>query len=351
MSDAKEKLEEISRTRETMEMVRKLAREKAKTNEVKVLLKESEAQVVQLEEALAIYERLQEKDTQPIVIKPKKKRGAKAPHTFIALASDWHCCEKVTSSETGGRNEHNIEIGAERSERYWQALAALVKEQQARFSIDNIVLWLGGDFMVGEIHGVESARSSDLPPLDEIAHIKKILISGIDYLLNEVDVPSLHIVCSPGNHGRTTDRTRFRLSWAYSYEAYMYKELAAHYKSSRRVDFDVSDEHYKVVDVAGFRVLLHHGDNIRFAGGVGGLIVPFRRKSLQLSSTFNHDLYCIGHFHTYGAYSGTGFTNGSLVGWGSYAAGMGLPFEPPSQVTALIDHERRAVGRVMPIWV
>jgi hypothetical protein len=352
MPSPKDMLVAVSEEYNAMEHVRAISREKAKTKEAELLLKSSEQKVMELEGAVAVYEKLREKDTRPIVIKKKAKAPVrKPPHTFLALASDWHSAETVDSSETGGRNEHNLEIGEERAHNYFRSLAKLIKEQQARFQIDDLVLWLGGDFMVGEIHGVESSRSCPLPPLEEVRHVKQILSNGIDFLLNELDIKKIHLPCNQGNHGRTTDRTRFRMGWAYSYEAYLYRDLANSYSDNPRLDWDVSDEHYKVSDIAGFRVLFHHGDNIRYASGVAGLVMPFRRKSLQLASTYSHDLFCIGHFHQYGAYSGTGMTNGSLVGWGSYAAGMGLPFEAPAQVTALIDHERRAVGRVMPIWV
>lgn len=352
MPNAKENLVAAAEEREAMEHVRAVSREKAKTKEAQLLLKASEQRVEELEDAVAAYESLRSADTKPIVIKKKSRSSSKKPnHTFLALASDWHCAETVESSETGGRNEHNIEIGEERAHNYFRSLAKLVKEQQGRFQIDDLVLWLGGDFMVGELHGVESARSCPLPPLEEVRHVKKILTSGIEFLLKELDVKKIRIPCNPGNHGRTTDRTRYRMGSAYSYEAYLYRDLASSYSGNSRLEWDVSDEHYKVSDIAGFKVLFHHGDNIRYASGVAGLVMPFRRKSLQLASTYDHDLFCIGHFHQYGAYSGTGMTNGSLVGWGSYAAGTGLPFEAPAQITALIDHERRALGRVMPIWV
>jgi hypothetical protein len=116
--------------------------------------------------------------------------------------------------------------------------------------------WLGGDFMVGELHGVESARSCPLPPLEEVRHVKGILKSGIDFLLKELDVKKIRIPCNPGNHGRTTDRTRYRMGSYYSYESYMYRELANTYSDNSRLDWDVSDEHYKVADVAGVQGLV-----------------------------------------------------------------------------------------------
>lgn len=351
----KDRLEEIAKEAsslsESLAGLRFIAKEQAKAREAKHLLQASEARVQELSDAIACYESLRASDLRPIKIKKGRSRQGKSPHTFLALASDWHSCEIVSSAETGGRNKHNEEVGRERASRYFTDLVRLVKESQQRFSIEDLILWLGGDFMVGEMHGVESARSCNLAPLEEVAAIKSILLGGIDYLLAELDVPRIHVPCSPGNHGRSTLEYRYRKSMAYSYEAYLYRDLAIHYADEPRLDFDTSDEAYKVVDAGGFKVGFHHGHEIRYGGGVGGLSVPFRRSFYRLQSTYDMDAMCIGHFHQYGYYSGVGFTNGSLVGWNSYAAGKGLPFEPPAQVAALISHERKAIGRVMPIWV
>lgn len=347
----KEAHETASASAESLAGLRLIAKEQAKAREAKRLLVASEIRSQELSDAIACYESLRSSDTKPIKIRKGRPAKGKSPHTFLALASDWHSCEIVSSSETGGRNKHSEEIGQARAEKYFRDLARLVKECQSTFLIDDLLFWLGGDFMVGEIHGVESARSCDLAPLEEIAAIKRILIGGIDFLLSELDVSKIRVPCSPGNHGRSTLEYRYRKSMAYSYEAYLYKDLAVHYADEPRLDFDVSDEPYKVVNAGGFRVGFHHGHEIKYGGGVGGLSVPFRRSFYRLQSTYDMDALCIGHFHQYGYYSGVGFTNGSLVGWNSYAAGKGLAFEPPAQVAALISHERRAVGRVMPIWV
>lgn len=346
-----ESIEALSASSESLAGLRLIAREQSKAREARKLLAASEMRSQELSDAVACYEALRASDVKPIKIRKGRARKGKSPHTFLALASDWHSCEIVESSETGGRNTHNEKIGRLRAEKYFSDLARLVKECQSVFLIEDLLLWLGGDFMVGEIHGVESARSCDLAPLEEIAAIKRILIGGIDFLLSELDVSKIRVPCSPGNHGRSTLEYRYRKSMAYSYEAYLYKDLAVHYADEPRLDFDVSDEPYKVVDAGGFRVGFHHGHEIKYGGGVGGLSVPFRRSFYRLQSTYDMDALCIGHFHQYGYYSGVGFTNGSLVGWNSYAAGKGLAFEPPAQVAALISHERRAVGRVMPIWV
>ena len=343
--------EEAAGLTDSLAGLRLIAKEQAKAREARALLKASEGRCQELSDAIACYESLRSSDLRPIKVKKGQSRGGKSPHSFLALASDWHSCELVESAETGGRNEHNEHIGKERANSYFVDLVRLIEECQVRFLIDDLILWLGGDFMVGEIHGVESARSCNFAPLEEIAILKEILIGGIDFLLSRLDVPKIRIPCSPGNHGRSTLEYRYRKSMAYSYEAYLYRDLAIHYADEKRLDFDTSDEPYKVVDVGGFRMGFHHGHEIRYAGGVGGLAVPFRRNFYKLQSTYDMDALCIGHFHQYGYHSGVGFTNGSLVGWNSYAAGKGLPYEPPAQVAALISHDRKAIGRVMPIWV
>ena len=354
--DSREKLraaaDAASADAQNLAGLRLIAKAEAKAREARALLRISESRVEELADAVAVYESLRASDIKSIKIPRRAAKGGKSAHTFFALASDWHSCEIVTAAETGGRNKHNQTVGQERAFGYFRDLVRLVKEQQSSFAIQDVVLWLGGDFLVGEMHGIESARSCDLAPLEEVAWVKRLLIGGLDYLLSELDVDKIRVPCNPGNHGRTTLEYRYRKANAYSYEAYLYNDLAVHYRDEKRIQFDVSEEPYKVVDCGGFRLLFHHGHELRFGGGVGGLAVPFRRMFHRVQSTYHQDAMAIGHFHQYGANSGKDalLANGSLVGWNSYAAGKGLPFEPPAQIAGLISHSRRSIGRILPIW-
>ena len=323
----------------------------AKIRELKRLLGASQDHAAALEQVIRVKDALAEHSLAPLKIRKGKRTKGRDPHTAVALVSDWHSTEIVDPDEVNGLNRHNPDIGLERAEKYARDLSAEVKRFQDRAHLEALVLALLGDFLTGEIHGVESARSCDMTPIEEVVFIRPMLTGLIDHLLSELDVP-LRIPCVWGNHGRTTDKPRHRRDAGYSYEQLIYTDLAATYRDNPRVKFDISTSAHKVVDAGGFRMLFTHGDKgLRYGGGIGGLAVPFNRIFRQAwAPTFDVDLANVGHFHTRNSFR-VGFTNGSLVGPNVYAKNMGLPLERPSQWLYLVDHERQDVGTAAPIWV
>jgi hypothetical protein len=329
-----------------------LAKRDAKIRELKRLLKASQAHAEGLGDALTTATTLKASDLKPIKIRKGKRTNGRDPHTAYALATDWHLFENVDRAETNGLNEHSEEIGLECAHKYTVDLANEVRRMQDRAHLEALVLALGGDFLVNELHGIDSARACDKPPLQEVVDLRPVLQGLIDHLLAELDVPLIKIPCVWGNHGRTTERPRHRLEAAYSYEQLLYTDLALRYQDEPRIKFDVSPTPHKVVDCGGFKVLLTHGDKgLRYGGGVGGLGVPFNRIFGQSwAPTYGVKIATIGHFHQR-LMLRTGFVNGSLVGYNAYAKNLGLPFERRSQWLFLIDHERQDVGTACPIWV
>ncbi len=334
-----------------------LAKSEAKRREALRLLRASEARADSLEDALAATQALRACAVKPLKIRKGKRTRSRDPHTAVALVSDWHSAEIVDPGEVNGLNRHNQEIGMERAEKYTRDLAKMVHGYQDRFHIETLVLAMLGDALVGELHGVESARSCDLTPIEEVLFVKPLLVRLIDHLLSELDC-NLVIPCICGNHDRTTEKPRHRKSAGYSYMQLIYVDLADRYTNpdspfySDRVEFDVSESQHKVVDAGGFRMLVAHGDRgLRYGGGVGGLAVPFNRVMGQgWGPTYNVKIGNVGHYHTRNSFR-LGFTNGCLVGYNVYAKDMALPYERPSQWLYLVDHERQDVGTACPIWV
>ena len=349
-SSGKDELLGLANASEEARGLRALSKQKATLGHLRSLLQSAAADLEEIEEASQIKEWLLESSGQPIKI-PKRRKGAKPATTPVVAASDWHSAQIVKPSAVGGLNEHSPEIGQERAQKFARDVAKRIKFQQGAFQIDDVILWLGGDFMVGEIHGVDSARACEMAPLEEVSFCRDVLSGVITHLLGELDV-RLHIVCNWGNHGRTTEKPRSTRKHAYSYEQFLYTQLAQDFADEPRVCFDVSESPWKVVEVGGLRLVTHHGDGImgRSAGkGVGGLAVPFLRLAKDVLAQHDADFLMIGHYHTYAMWR-LGGINGSLVGIDEYAFGRGLRAERPTQVMFQIDHERSSIGTVIPIW-
>jgi len=328
----------------------KIHTQKLELRRVNKLLAESVDRCTDLKRQLEIHTAIRAADSKPIRIRPGK-RGPKKATTVVALISDWHTCQIVDAAEVNGLNEHNAEIGQERGTKYFIDLARCIKHEQAAYQIDEVVLWLGGDFLQNcHIHDLDSQLTVGISPQQEAGIVAPLLSGGIQHLLKSLDC-RFNVVCNVGNHGRTTYKRLTTKQTNYSYEQAIYNSLALFFKDERRVRFDVGESNHKVADIAGFKILFTHGDEgLKGGGGIGGISVPFRRViTASWMPTYGVDFVCIGHYHHF-VQIAEGMINGSLVGWDTYAKSMGLAFGRPQQMMFNVDHESKRVGGVRPIW-
>lgn len=267
--------------------------------------------------------------------------------TAVALASDWHFEERVTRAETNGLNEYNAKIAHARAGAFFTNLVKLVLKEQRGARIRNGLLWLGGDLISGNIHA-ELLETNRLGPVEAAIEVMRVIGGGIQYLLDHTDL-AWHAVCSVGNHERITKKRRIKTAVANNLAAFVYYALAAQFADNPRVTFRLPDAYHTYVDVHGFVCRFHHGDAIRYGGGIGGVHIPLRKKIAQWNKSKRAAYDFFGHFHQMvdgGYYLG----NGSLIGHSSYGIEIGAEYEPPRQTLTLIDSRHGKTG-VFPIFV
>ena len=165
-----------------------------------------------------------------------------------------------------------------------------------------------------------------------------MIASGIQYILDNTQL-NLVIPCHSGNHARTTKETRFATEAGHSLEYIMYHMLADHFRNNKRVKFIIPRSYHSYVEVYGTVVRFHHGHNLKYGGGVGGLTIPVNKAIAQWNKTEWADIDCFGHWHT--RFDGGNFiANGSSIGFNAFAVGIKASFEKPSQTLFLIDKKR-----------
>lgn len=270
---------------------------------------------------------------------PRERSGVREM-TAVVLASDWHVEETVTAESVAGRNRYDLDVASARVERFFQAVGWHVEHQRAsgKIAVRDMVLWLGGDLMTGYIHE-ELVESNALSPTETILWLMPRLEGGIRNLLDRLDLASLTIPCSFGNHGRTTQKKRVSTAYANSFEWLMYHQIARRFEGDERVRFEVTNSAHQYVDVYDFKLHFHHGDELNYQGGVGGLGIPFLKAIPAWDSVRRADYHFIGHWHQLLDF-GRGVVNGSLVGYGPYSLKIRAPFEPPQQVLTYVDSKR-----------
>lgn len=311
----------------------------------------------QLKDALDALERCQfERDTaigvleikenvEPIRVRETTSGLREA--TAVALASDWHIEERVDAAAVNGVNEFNLEIARRRCERYFAGLIYLIRYHQDHFSIRDLLLWLGGDLITGYLRE-ENLEHNELPPVQAIATLHEWIEQGIRAVLAATDV-EMRCVCNSGNHGRLTEKVRPSTREANSIEWLLYAMLARTFASEPRVSFTLPLGSQTYVQIYDWTGRFTHGDETKFGGGVGGIMIPIRKAIAKWQTVRHAHFTAMGHYHQEHFLRDL-LVNGSLVGYGPYSLSIAAPFEEPRQSFLLID-KHRGITFPSTIWV
>jgi hypothetical protein len=283
--------------------------------------------------------------TKDRVTRKKLRPGGKVSRghaTAILCCNDWHVEGCVTRESVDGANEFNLAVADRRIRRTWQKSLFLLDFVRRISNVRDMVVWLGGDLINGAIHE-ELEESNFLGPAEAVLYVQDHVAAGLDLLLREADVDHITVVTSYGNHGRTTKRRRISTGYRHSWEWLAYHNLARHYRNTPKITFKVEQGYHNWLPVQGYDVRFHHGDAIRYAGGVGGVTIPLRKKIAQWNKRRKAYLDVIGHFHQF--IDGWDFVGcGCLIGYDAYALEIGAEFQQPTQTFLVID---RTFGKVL----
>jgi hypothetical protein len=313
---------------------------------LKAKLAQYQASVESLEKQLGIALSLGKTRIRPHPLSVSMNDKAEA--VAIALASDWHVEETVESASVNGLNEYRLPIAKTRIEKFFSTIARLTEIERHGAKIDDLILWLGGDLMTGMIHE-ELAESNSKTPTQVILWLQDRLADGLATL--KPHFKRILIPTSYGNHGRTTIKPRHATGAAHSYEWLLYRILEGRFADDQQIEFQIADSYFNFMTVFDRRLRFHHGDGLKYQGGIGGLTIPTEKAIASWNKSPNRaDLDLFGHWHQF-QQSRTWLCNGSLIGYNAYALSVvKAAFEPPTQTYFLLDKKR---GRTMtsPIYL
>jgi hypothetical protein len=318
---------------------------KTEVDALKAKLAQYQASVESLEKQLGIALSLGKTRIRPHPLSVSMNDKAEA--VAIALASDWHVEETVESASVNGLNEYRLPIAKTRIEKFFSTIARLTEIERHGAKIDDLLLWLGGDLMTGMIHE-ELAESNSKTPTQVILWLQDRLADGLATL--KPHFKRILIPTSYGNHGRTTQKPRHATGAAHSYEWLLYKILEGRFIDDQQIEFQIADSYFNFMEVYGRRLRFHHGDALKYNGGVGDISIGVNKAIAAWNRSPNRaDLDLFGHWHRYQQNSNW-LCNGSLIGFNAYALSIKASFEPPLQTYFLLDKKR---GRTMtsPIYL
>jgi len=311
--------------------------ERAAREEVRQLLRMLDIErerADEAEQALDFALSIQKPPTrQPIPVRPARANSA----IPIIVASDWHVGETVDPRTVAGRNSYDPSVAKKRATRFFQSSVRLIQLARSGVKIDTAVFAVLGDIITGYIHE-ELEESNSLSPTEEVLFALELITSGIDFLLEHGKLRRLIVPCCYGNHGRTGKQRKVSTAARNSFEWLMYQVLGKLYANDKRVEVLISDGAHLYLDVHGRVLRFHHGDDIRYQGGVGGLSIPMRKAIDSWAHFRDCDFTICGHWHQ--LLFGPDFVvNGSLIGYSAYALSVKARFEHPQQAFFLIDKD------------
>ena len=283
-------------------------------------------------------------------IRPRLKGKTSSESTLVVLASDWHIEEEVLAKSVQHLNAYNPEIARERAERFFRSILKLLDINRKHTRIDAIVLWLGGDFITGSLHE-ENLITTAMLPLEAINLAGELLADGIATLLEHGKLTRIVVPCSFGNHGRLSKKPYYSKAATANLEWHLYARLAQDFESESRLEFHVTESRLNEgVEVFGRRLRFHHGEDLRYSGGLQGTFGRLFKAHTAWNQTTPCFMSFVGHWHQHKVFDGVGAINGSLIGYSAYSQMLLCEYEPPRQTFLMIekDHGLTSSG---PIFV
>lgn len=305
-------------------------------NELNILKKKNSELLTEVEKNIAIDKLYKELSKWGNKIKIEKPDGMKTASTAVMVASDWHVEETVDPETVNYLNEYNIQIAEERAKKFFANGMYLIDTLTESQNIDTVILALLWDFISWYIHP-ELMENNGLSPTQATLLVRKLLISGIDYILENCK-HKIVVVTAFGNHWRTTEKKMISTSWKNSYEWMMYNIIADEYKDNDRIQFKIEKWYHNYINVYDKVLRTHHGDWMKYQGWVGWITIPVNKAIAQRNKAKHADIDVFGHRHQLRDW-GNYVSNGSLIGYWPYAESIKADFEEPRQAFFLINSE------------
>ncbi len=311
--------------------------------DLKKRYEQSLKEITQLKNQLEVVNELKDNPVNPHIIK-HSKTNQNSESTMVLVASDWHIEETVDPSTVNNLNEFNLKIAKERANNFFKKSLLMYNLLGDNFNIKKIILALLGDFINGYIHP-EFVEENSLSPTQAILLCKELLISGIDYLLENTNIELFTIPCTPGNHGRTGEKSQIASAYKNSFEWLLYQDLQSYYRNEKRINFIVSNSYHVYINCyEKFMLRFHHGDWL-----TGPSTTTITKAINQWNKAIPAYFSINGHFHN--LIEGENYVmNGSLCGYNSYAMSIKASYQKPQQAMFVINEE---YGKILsaPIFV
>lgn len=282
----------------------------------------------------------------PIAL-PKTPQSKSDATAAIVVLTDWHAEEDINPKMVNGLNKFNPTICEKRVQRAVRKALEVMDAWKRTWPIDELVAGILGDFIAGYIHE-ELQESNHMSPSQATLFTEKLLADAIHTLHTETKLPTRVVTCF-GNHGRTTKKRRIKTGAFNSYEWLMYHFLARDLRADTGVSFQIGDGYHNILDVKGHRVRFHHGDAIRYQGGIGGITIPVNKAIAAWNKSTPAALDVFGHWHQY-IDDWRWVSSGCLCGYSDFSVEIKADYQPPTQTLIMMSKNHGKVA-ALPLFL
>ena len=256
------------------------------------------------------------------------------PESVVALVSDYHIGERVDFEETGGLNHYDFETFMQRWQYHVDGIGGITLGKLTGYEFPELRIIALGDMVSGIIHD-ELVETSDSTLMDWLIDGASVIAQGIRQLACEF--PSVKVDWHFGNHGRVTQKPRFKRRWV-NYDYLMGHMVSLHLADQPNIEFVNHKSFWSLLDVQGHGVLNLHGDNIKGWNGLPSYGINRTVGNLQaLLQQRNHRFKYVnlGHFHQSGLIERMDcdiILNSSAIGANEFSIGALFAGSKPRQV-------------------
>lgn len=273
-----------------------------------------------------LFEKLEDrKRLNPRFIKGRKLKSEKWLHIF----SDLHYGLKVNPIEVGELGIYNPKVARIRLEYLINRIGRIL-EYYVNKPEELYIAFLGDNMEGAYMQGNQQSRIS-LGICQQIVELEEILVDYIIALSKYFPVIKIFAIVG-GNHGRMTAK-KSDSAPTDNFEYLIYRYMEQRLEGMEDIYFNYTPAKHMVVEIAGAKFWLEHGDTARSWMGIPFYGLKRERDNINamLSKFREHADYILaGHFHTKANFEDI-FMNGSFVGGDAYSIGDLRRFDLPYQ--------------------
>ncbi len=188
--------------------------------------------------------------------------------------------------------DHTVATGLQANDNFMKKVLRLTELQRSHCRVDTINLNVIGDMTQGTANFSNQRWTVDRPACDQAEGFTEVLVKDINLLL--VNYGKVKVNVRNGNHGYIVPGKTSPDPAHSNWDTVIGRSIKWAFKDHPRVEINLSEDWYTIVEVMGTKILLTHGHDISGGGNFDQLIRTVNKWQAILPE---FSICIMGHFH------------------------------------------------------